>query len=164
MQILFEWLLQNLAWLAAAISLLIVPAALFKFLHTRTEGEIVRGISRVERMHDQLVRLNERVAILSRALEEAPEKLDAAWVKGVNIKIGKIERDLYGLKELLFKDPDRAIEIPLILKDIEGIKTSIAAQERKFEWISGYNKWLLGVMATMALALLALAISVILKQ
>jgi len=161
---LFEYLTQNLAWLTAGISVIVALSALFKFWGTRTEDRLDCASLTIRTSYEKIEELGERVTWLTQAIEEAPDKLDAVCIKSINTKIGKIEGDLDRLRELLFNDPDKAIEIPLILKDIEGIKTSIAAQDRKFEWISGYNKWLLGVMATMAVALLALAISVILKQ
>lgn len=81
-------------------------------------------------------------------------------VKELSDKILRIETAILG-------DPAKAIEIPLLRKDIDTLQTSqnAASTALKEEMSRAFdlNKWFLGLMGTMSLGVLGLAVTTFLK-
>ena len=79
-----------------------------------------------------------------------------AQVAALNLRIQTLE-------DGLLENPEKALAIPLIRKDIQKIevlyKENIAAMNRDIDRVYDQNKWFIGLMFTMAIGLIGLAIS-----
>ena len=85
---------------------------------------------------------------------------------GVNIivnRIDKLELDLGELRRLLFDDPEAALTVPLLRKDVESVRQDNENLRKELARISELSKWFIGIMLTMSFGLLALAVSILLK-
>lgn len=76
----------------------------------------------------------------------------------------EIEQDFNSLRQLLFDNPDAAITLPLMKKDIVNLQNDMKTTREQFESITSYSKWIIGIMITMSLGVLGLAITAILKK
>lgn len=104
--------------------------------------------------------LDEIKAIIA-GMEKAQER--TTEINKLDSRIGSIEEDLTGLKNLLFDDPEKVVTIPLIKKDIDFLKEDLNNLRSEFDRMSGLAKWLISIMITMSVGLLGLAISILLK-
>ena len=67
------------------------------------------------------------------------------------------------IQAALGSDLERSLSVPLLRKDLEQLKTQLnertTAASKEIDRIYDQNKWFLGLMGTMALGLLGLAVS-----
>nr|CAP47531.1 putative integron gene cassette protein [uncultured bacterium] len=71
----------------------------------------------------------------------------------------KLER----LRELLLDDPETVVTIPLIKKDIQNLRSEVVSLRSQLEWAGTYTRWSLGVLFSLALAVIGLALSIYFK-
>lgn len=100
--------------------------------------------------------LKEQVDKVSGRLDSLPQ---SAEVEGVT----ELKEELTKFKALLLSDPDKALALPLVKKDIEGIQGEIDALRRQIELVASYSKWAIGAMITLGLGAIGLAVSALLK-
>ncbi len=160
-----QWLLDFVKaapiWATVIIVAAMILSILLKWLRSSSfDQSLTKTTSRLDHIHDVI---ENRLSQLNEALKEAPETAGII-VKEHEEKIAQLESKFSSLRTLIFDNPDQAITIPLIKKDIDGIKSEIERINTQIGWLSSYNKWLIGVMITLAVGVLGLALSIILKS
>ncbi len=104
-----------------------------------------------------------KLSKLNEIIAKTPKAAEQIRVTDLSNRITEIENDLTSLRQLLFGQPETTITVPLMKKDIDILKDDIAQIREQIAWVAGYNRWFIGITITLAIALLGLAISVIVK-
>ena len=165
MEMLIKFLEASPIWATVVICAVIVLSIIMKWnsgreqtlMLTKTTDAVDSTLSNLQ--HN----LDENLDRLIRLIEEAPEKADQISRVQLLERIDGLEKSVSDLRELLFGNPDDAVRLPLLQKDIASLKLDIENQNKRIELVSSYSKWLIGLMLTLAVGVLGLAISIILK-
>lgn len=115
-------------------------------------------------MQQAIAHLEMDIKHLYDAFKEAklPEK-QAIEVHSFNARLDKIESDFRELRRLLFDNPEAAVSVPLIKKDIDSLRRDNENVRNELDRLGGFYKWFIGIMITMSVGLLGLAVSILLK-
>ncbi len=108
-------------------------------------------------------------------LKTLQEKLDAAIRDPNNLARVSLQTDIKhvsdevkSLRDALGSDVERSLSVPLLRKDVQRIEEQLEkytlATSKEIDRVYDQNKWFLGLMGTMALSLLGLAISNLLQS
>ena len=95
------------------------------------------------------------------SLPEGSEwKIEASTISE---KVSDIDEKLVALESALTLDPAKALAIPILRKDLESTEKNLRAEllqtKSEINRIYDQNKWFLGLMFTMALSVLGMAVS-----
>ena len=66
-------------------------------------------------------------------------------------------------RRTIFDNPDAIITIPLIKKDVENVKIDNERLREEMKRYNSFTKWFIGIMVTLSIGLLGLALSIVLK-
>ena len=98
-------------------------------------------------------------AILAASTNGTPSA-DYAAIKTV---LDDLSSRLAALEKSLLDNPEKALSVPLLRQDLENLKLSYrsdgAEYTRQIDRVYDQNKWFIGLMFSMALGLIGLAIS-----
>lgn len=112
----------------------------------------------VKNEQSQVKVINERPPI-SRSSLEAPD---------FAIMLASIESRLKTLEEGLGNNPEKSLSTPLLKKDVEALQKysveSVVAMQKEIERIYDQNKWFIGLIATMAVGMIGLALGNLVKR
>jgi hypothetical protein len=93
----------------------------------------------------------------ARAEQAALEAI--ALARGTNNRIDSLRQTLAGIEAALSDDAERALTIPMLRRDIEDVveahETESLAMERQLDRIIGQNRWMVSILFTLSVALLA---------
>jgi hypothetical protein len=92
-------------------------------------------------------------AFLEKASAVGPEKVELAKVE---TDISALQSHVARLEDAIGQSPEKALSVPLLRKDIDNLKETTQAEVTR---VYDQNKWFLGLVGTMALGVLGLAIS-----
>ena len=101
---------------------------------------------------------------LNKIIENQPGILDKVQMSELKSRMDKIEQDITSLRQLLFDNPDAAITLPLMKKDIDSLQNDMKTTREMFAWITSYNKWIIGIMIPLSVSVLGLVITTVLKK
>lgn len=172
-----QWAGKLLSTIAAAISMLILAATGTRLLVQGPDRELAEKIhvsdsvdlrlkraADVDKLASQIAELRVRIDSLF-TLPEGSEM--ASEVAGIKAAIANLDTRFGALETALGNDTARALSVPLLRKDIENLGLSshveIAAAKAEIDRVYDQNKWFLGLVGTMAIGLLGLAISSLLQ-
>lgn len=92
--------------------------------------------------------------------ENSPHQLQLATIRA---ELKTLRKRLSDLEEAIVANPGNALALPLLRQDVENLRVSyqkdITASGREIDRIYDQNKWFVGLMFTMAIALIGLAVS-----
>lgn len=110
-------------------------------------------------------KLREEISMLQTSITELPKGEEAQAVESevISGRLNKVEQEIRSLRELLFDNPEAAVTIPLIKKDVESLSRDNEALRRELDRQSASTKWFLGILITLSVGLLGLAVSILLK-
>lgn len=115
-------------------------------------------------------RLRAQVAALTRRLEATQQRPNvkppaSADISRVEAAIDELSKRQRRIEDAIARDPVRALEVPLLRRDLENMQGSqaqaIASIDQRVSQVFELNKWLLGAGA---LSLLAIALSTVLSH
>jgi hypothetical protein len=162
-----EWL----SIVAGTITALTVLATLLVNWSSQTNGPTLVNQYDVERY----VRVQEKISVLEKdvaslrnqlqALSNVPdENKIAIQLKGMDTALTDLKARHAKLEDAILTNPAKAIEVPLLRKDLDNLKDSqqqnLLALQQGVDRIYDLNKWLLGAMAV---SIITLAISNVLS-
>jgi hypothetical protein len=97
---------------------------------------------------------------LTSATSQKPTNIEISLL---NSRVSNIENQIKALADALGQTPDKALSVPLLRKDLENLKESnhrdLEVVESEVNRVYDQNKWFIGLMATIALSLLGVAVS-----
>ncbi|TMN94311.1 hypothetical protein [Pseudoalteromonas sp. S558] len=140
-----------------------------KTTYTRAElsDKLVMAEETMKAQSKQLTKLKSDIKTIDislNTLTSLPE--GSEWkieVSKVSESVSKIDVKLAALESALTLNPEKALAIPILRKDLdnakESLRTELLQTKSEIDRIYDQNKWFLGLMFTMALSVLGMAIS-----
>jgi hypothetical protein len=155
--------------LAIPLTKLLAPEPEFRLSVTSTvEAQIERLATRVESLEVRTKAIQSDLNAFSQAIAKVAENPDAMKAVGTDALLQKTSKDIEAIQSALGPDLERTLSIPLLRKDLEEIQARLneraASTSTEIDRIYDQNKWFLGLMATMAIAVIGLAVSNVLQS
>ena len=75
-----------------------------------------------------------------------------------------IKDELKGIKKTIYDDPEKALAIPLINKDLESLKEANITVRNEINRVYDLNKWFIGTLIAMTIGLLGAIVSIIVSK
>lgn len=160
-----------LGWAGAALSIIGVVASLVAAFWNPSSLSFKTSPSAsqqdVDDLRNQLDKQKKIIEDLTLKIAVQPtptnETQIAQQINQLDTSVTKIKESTANLEKVILDDPAKAVSLPLIRKDLDNLKvshqTELAAMQRDIERVYDLTKWLFGIMFTMALGVLSLAIS-----
>jgi hypothetical protein len=119
-------------------------------------------------------KLKNSVANQQRAIEDISSRLQAITsatgqsptdiqIASVRAELATTAKRVDGLDAAILDSPTKALSIPLLRQELQGVKTNyqrdIESYNKQIDRIYHQNKWFIGLMFSMAIGLIGLAIS-----
>jgi len=129
-------------------------------LENSVREELSVAIKGIEVQLNEIGAINQRIDKLTSLPENAKV---SAQLEHLNTNISNIEKRLHSLEKYLLESPGKALALPLLSKEIDSLKTNYKSErvdtDAEIARIYDQNKWFIGLMFTMAVSVLGLAIS-----
>ncbi len=81
----------------------------------------------------------------------------------VRADLTALDKRIQGIETAILDNPSKAISIPLLRQELETVKVDAQkeadSQTKQIDRIYDQNKWFIGLMFTMAIGLIGLAVS-----
>jgi hypothetical protein len=170
--------IQNLFFaIAATLSAMVIIMMLYEYLYTgyvfgnsKTPTPIFTSTQQTSQ-NDLTVRLNQLESDVTQmrqeldTLSQVPSSnLDIVFLQD---KLTSIDNRLTKIENVILDNPEKALELTLLQKDFEDLKTSyqsdISQTRRDIDRVYAQSNWFIGLMFTMALALISLTVGNLLK-
>lgn len=154
------------SWLGGAASLISLIAAVIGFLLTAFYKRLTMMSKEIAYSKEATIdKLREEISMLQSSITRVPEGEQSQVIESqvMTGRLDNLEGELRGLKELLFGNPEVAVTIPLMKKDIEALAEQNKALRNELDRQGASTKWFLGILITMSIGLFGLAISILLK-
>jgi len=135
-------------------------------VRVRTDAMVVRIEElnrRIESLESLTTAMASELSAFSKAITKAGENPDALKAANTDVILQKTSRDIEAIHSALGSDLERTLSVPLLRKDLEEIQKRLneraATTARAIDRIYDQNKWFLGLIAMMAVAVVGLAVS-----
>jgi hypothetical protein len=150
--------------IATLVALTGVTFSTYYFFDSRTD---VKTVATTFVTVDELQEIEAKIKILDddiSSLTAAGTSVEPAQeLVALTNEISLLGRRLELLEEGLLNSPEKALSVPLLRKDLESLKERFVAESlettRSVDRMYDQNKWFIGLMFTMAIGLMGLAIS-----
>lgn len=159
---LWAWLSITVATLGIVVSIF---AALLGDISTRKPNAIIEEI-----VNQKIAELQSRVMVQEQQTTKTIADLKAAMTKTDGVSqavlgeaVKRLEKRMTVLEEGVSSNPEKALSIPLLRKDVTILERSVAndvsALRREVDRVYDQGKWFIGLMVTMLLTIIGLAVS-----
>ncbi|MET0466774.1 MAG: hypothetical protein ABW007_26675 [Chitinophagaceae bacterium] len=122
--------------------------------------EKLKAEQEIKFINGRLAELDSRISALSAPPDGSQEALQ---IKELSANVAKLQESVSDMERLIMDNPSKALAMPLMRKDLDSLKENNQAEmtslRKDIDRIYDLNKWLVGLMFTMALGVLTLAIS-----
>jgi hypothetical protein len=92
-----------------------------------------------------------------------PESQLAAQVSGMRTDLNGLSKRLKTLEDAMIDTPSKVLSVPLLRQEVDNIKVNSQkdseVQAKQIDRVYEQNKWFIGLMVTMAIGLIGLAVS-----
>jgi hypothetical protein len=123
------------------------------------ETNIEKQTKYISNMKSEIINLGDSLDSLSNLPEGSQWKTEASKISQ---RVVNIEDKLTALEQALTLDPAKALAIPILRKDLdnaeENIRNELKQTKAEIDRIYDQNKWFIGLMLTMALSVLGMAV------
>lgn len=165
-----EWIIAA----ASSIAALIAGVATFfvgstRLFHTpstvgSTDIEFVQRIETLRKALAEQASLVEHVSSRVNAIAQPPpESQLAIQMATMRADVESLDKRLKAIEQAVVDSPGKALSVPLLRQELEAAKASsqrdLEAQAKQIDRIYDQNKWFIGLMFTMAVGLIGLAVS-----
>jgi len=115
-----------------------------------------------------LVKVADELQVLRETLDEAANDPNNLARVDLQADIKQLSLEVKALTDALGSDIERTLAVPLLRKDVQKIEEQLeertVASSKEIDRIYDQNKWFLGLVATMVVGLLTLAIGNLLQS
>lgn len=130
---------------------------------TAIEVEFNQLVDKVENLNQVTQGLHSQINAVSATLDKAAKAPNSLNNAKLSAELETFSLELKAIKSALGSDLERSLSVPLLRKDLVQLQAQLnertAAASKEIDRIYDQNKWFLGLMGTMAIGLLGLAIS-----
>ena len=132
---------------------------------TRTvESQTATG-EQIAGLRAEIQTLREQLDSISKEAASPNSNLDVAALKA---ELKSLDRRLTALEQVVLDNPSKAVELTILQHDIENLKATYKADQENLHAeiarVYDQNKWFLGLIATMSLAVVSLVIGNFLRK
>ena len=166
-----------LATISASVALIAALVTTFIFPPPKSSLEQLDSIiqsaadSKVSRFESELARFSDRLdkteASLSTLSGSSNGRKGSPQFEQMHSSIKEMKASLSKLNEVILDNPSKALEVTLLRKDLENLQknyqSDLISLRREAERVYDLTKWFLGLMFTIALSIIGLAVSIFLK-
>jgi hypothetical protein len=157
------------AFIAGALTLLV---SLFSLFLPSQRGTSISGLIEVEAVK-QVESIRAAFELQRRDLDALKAKVDAMaaspsgsdpekQIAELRGQVGAFDQRLGKMEAAIVENPSKALSVPLLRKDVDTLSQTFAqtleATRKEIDRIYDLNKWFIGLMGTMAIGILGLAI------
>ncbi|HEY0076824.1 MAG TPA: hypothetical protein VGB77_22260 [Abditibacteriaceae bacterium] len=126
----------------------------------------VRQLERdLEKIKQDLKQIKGNIAYLTQVSKKDKTQLP---LQATNRSITQLQSKISRLEQVIMNSPTKAIELPLMRKDLDSLKEKSEADlvvvRQEVDRVYDQNKWFVGLIFTMALAVLSLVVGNFLKK
>lgn len=97
----------------------------------------------------------------------SPDAKIASKISQLENSVSELDHGLKSLEKVILDNPTKALEMPLLSKDVDNLKVSyqseILALRQEVSRVYDLNKWFIGLMFTMAIGIIGLAVTNFIK-
>ena len=168
---------KTLTWASVAAALVAMVAGIFGAFFTTARPEALGTAYIVTATNERIAALTKDLAELQRQNQQLSEQLKNISPKGTSlpnadvakltVRLGSVETQLKALDDAIDQTPDKILAVPILRKDLDDLKDSyrqnVTATQVQIDRVYDQNKWFIGLMITMAVGLLTLAVGNILQ-
>lgn len=123
--------------------------------------------SRVQKLEESVATLNASLAQVSEQMrkvqETAQEKPLPTQMARISAQLELAQTDIAKLNAAIQQTPDKALAVPLLRKDFENMRDmyrhDLDNTQNEINRVYDQNKWFIGLMFTMAIGIIGLAVS-----
>lgn len=123
-------------------------------------GQLRARVAEIEERDEELAAGLEKLSAFNQIIRGAPQMLHEAELSA---QITLLQENVDSIRAALGSDLERSLSVPLLRKDLVQLEAQVrertTAASREIDRIYDQNKWFLGLMGTMAVGLLGLAVS-----
>jgi len=125
------------------------------------QAEEIRELKdNLQSVNQKLERIELSITSLSKIPDESKLAIELNRVSG---SVTEMQNKVANIEQVVIDNPSKALGIPLLRKDLDNLKESyksdVLSVRQEIERVYDLNKWFVGLMFTMALSVLGLAIS-----
>jgi len=121
--------------------------------------------TQVADLHNEVAMLRQEVDSLAQEVSSLNSNSD---VSAIRSDLNALDERLSTIEQAILDNPGRALALTLLSRDMENLReayqTDLETTRQEVGRIYDFNKWFIGLMFTMALGLLSLAVSNFLKK
>src|SRR5207248_2858619 len=140
-----------------------------RLFHTSTrlsssDVEFVQQIESLRKALEEQASTVERVSSRVKAIAQPlPESQNAVQIAAIRADLDGLDKRLKAIEQAVIDSPAKALSVPLLRQELDSLKTSsqrdLESQAKQIDRIYDQNKWFIGLMFTMAVGLIGLAVS-----
>ena len=131
-----------------------------------------RMANEVSRLKYELDEIKKKVDTLYADIQKNPMSISPTISSGelekLNSLISESQAKLAKLEEVILNNPAKALEMPLLKKELEGIKETVQANsttsKQEIDRVYDLSKWFIGLMITSSVGLVALVVGTFFKK
>lgn len=161
----WELALGAIAALIAILSGLVATT----FFVQRKQSDSLRGIELQQVINSQLEKNSEQIKMLQIELSNQIKSANPATAEMAKLsaEVNSLQDQVKALNEAIVESPEKALAVPLLRKDLENMKENsqkdLSTTQLEIERVYDQNRWFIGLVFSMAVGLLTLAVSNILQ-
>jgi hypothetical protein len=164
----FEILGTFVAAMAGAVGVVIALSSFFSARSASKEADLIEAqihsateISSLQQRVAQLQATVHDSQVLIGKLESSPPA--TTQIAKVSAQLDSLQTQVKVLEDAIQQSPEKTLAVPLLKKDMDNLKDSyhhdLDNTQAEINRVYDQNKWFIGLMFTMALGLLGLAVS-----
>lgn len=140
-----------------------IPVQLTGTQMQELEETIAKLRRQMSEFHAYSKATDEKIAALGQLGKLPGNAIIASQIAKVRSEVTELRTELSKSNEVILDNPEKALSMPLLKKDISNLQESyrndLVALRQEISRVYGQNKWFIGLMFTMAVGLLGLAIN-----
>jgi hypothetical protein len=160
-----------MAWLSAVIGVGTFVAAIWSVIQQSPAPTSVQQteIAQIRKLDDASTSLTRRISLVEATLRTPamPANVVTNDVRVLHGYVETMDQRVSRIESAVGSDPAKALELPLLRKDLELLRErqdlEVTALRQELGRMYELNKWFIGLMCTMAIGVITLAVSNVLK-
>ena len=173
-----SWLIKSTSWVAAATALATIAVTIgsVQFLFTSsstqesrwqlTQAELRSEIQTAMKSNfDEIEKIKNQINALSNPPSEGNVSI---ILSEMTERVSDLEKTISTIETAIVDSPERAMSIPILRRDLDSLRTDVRSDlvgtKQEIDRVYDLSKWFIGLMATMAIGILGLAVGNLFKS